>query len=1243
MPGETFPGLEENMTIAESVVKEYLERGYSLESLRLLAESREQPLGGEMLAIIEALAASGGIPATTEDSGPCETAAYPVARGEEDAVFFIASDDEAVSEDGAVDFDVMADTVSREESVAEVVIAGPEGAGLMETMPPDTVDTGPDTAEQGIWSRLWSKVSGTADTPALAPSILGRTGGLSYEEDVVADAEIAGEGSDHSAPAMEASASEAFCETVAARMESVSDAIVEEVPEPRLPEQECSLDTDIDVGGGECSAVAMVTPEQASLSETMADGEVVAHPVDEHAISTPQTAVPVEQQPFADDLAAQAEISADYIPGSVSDLYDGLENPELVPLAESPAADSARASEMEEKAFGEAATESLSVIEAEKRRLDEAQAAIASAARETTSAFPAAELSTAACAEPAVSDSKSPAENRQESRRERRRRERSEKKKQKRAKKAPASAELPEIVLTRSEGTETMSVIDETAASEEPPEAPRAREPELASATESDLPAPVADASEVEESAGVREEDAAPQMSEPMSLLTPNDVIEDDSQIVEDSSAVSAAQASSDSAVEGLEVDGGTEESVRHLCLVDSGMDGSSETPDTDSDSDVVDSANDPVLFFSGNDHLMIIAGGGVTEEECAKLAIEDLSLESATEEDAAADAETEPSGNNVILFSEKFPVFAGICSGEEEFCGDESAEAEADSYHPVLHMLSSPEADVEDGESALRDEEEQGETALSTAAPLPLLESTVVFDLGELEYAGPGVNRLDDDARFALVRAMLGSGSVEDCLAEPTAEADIERGHVIVAQEPEPEPDDSFEREAAVREEMEREYQTRLDEFAARLLDMQSAVAAGESLVRDKKTELDAKGAIIAEMQKRLDEEVGSGRKMAANLIAAKAETKAREEELERFNGMQDEHQRLYKEFEDLRRAYNEVVADVMPGLQNERDDLALTVERQSGNEERLRSSLGSARKRLAVGYSLAGAACLALIALPVSNWLKSGQDDKQIAMEHQKVTELQDTLQREVQQNIDSQSTIVELRNKVEMARAQIADLQGKNKELARVSSRTTTPQSQGLAVFRPNEPASSGTPTRASDMALQATTQPGGRLHVNEIRDPAGSIEQLASMNRQQNSQQNTQLARAPQSTTRPIAMSSVARVEPRQGNGLRPTSAPPASSVAPAQRQSETAGAQRQRAGAATARPGEVLAKVKKGEGVAQVVYRELGTWDPEVVAWVIRENGITNDRRGNPRIHPDQVLRLPKGGRLNQAASAAPRR
>jgi hypothetical protein len=81
---------------------------------------------------------------------------------------------------------------------------------------------------------------------------------------------------------------------------------------------------------------------------------------------------------------------------------------------------------------------------------------------------------------------------------------------------------------------------------------------------------------------------------------------------------------------------------------------------------------------------------------------------------------------------------------------------------------------------------------------------------------------------------------------------------------------------------------------------------------------------------------------------------------------------------------------------------------------------------------------------------------------------------------------------------------------------------------------------------------------------------------------------------------------------------------------AQPSPRTASAPRQTAPATTTPlvNGRRQGTVRAGEGVSQVVQRELGTRDPEVIAWVIRENGIRSNARGNPIIHPNQKLTLP---------------
>lgn len=578
--------------------------------------------------------------------------------------------------------------------------------------------------------------------------------------------------------------------------------------------------------------------------------------------------------------------------------------------------------------------------------------------------------------------------------------------------------------------------------------------------------------------------------------------------------------------------------------------------------------------------------------------------------------AEEEAAANNVILFNEKFPVFAG---GSFE----EVADEDAGSY---LRMI--PPINLEEAETA-----EIIEEPIAEAEPVPEPETEEIAEAAEIpeaveEAAEETVEETIEEPaaafdRDALVRAMLGVAEPEEC-----PDTDSEAVHTIVAEEPMPEPEPESDpvaeqeeilaREAAIREEMEQDYQARLDAFALRILDAQTLAAASETRAREKDAEL-------ASLREQLDSHAAEARKLAGKLEQSQAAILSREEDLHRLKGMKEEHERLYREFEDLRKAYNEVVTDVMPTLQTERDDLALTVERQCANESALRESLGSARKRVTAGYALASAACLAFIALPLVNWLKSEKGVQEAALERQQITELEKTLQREVRQNVNSQNAIVDLENRVEMAQAQILDLQGKNRELTRVATSIQNApahrdaRSQDLAVFAPAGSGSRGVPTRASAMALQGTERPGEKLRVNEVRDPAGSIEQVMAMNRERQRMEEggaemaSAESRSGKNSVRPIAMSAVARKDAANRKQTKKSSAP-------------------------KARAGEVLAKVKKGEGVAQVVYRELGTWDPQVISWVIQENKIPLDKRGNPRIHPDQTLRLPEGGRTGQSAS-----
>ncbi|MCD8350445.1 MAG: hypothetical protein LUC93_07540 [Planctomycetaceae bacterium] len=1178
------------MTSAESIVKHYLERGYSLESLRLLAESREQPLALDMLAVIARLEGDGEAVASMEDSGPCETAAYAVAAGDDDMVFFIADDDAEVSEAFGIDFDVMAETApeaTAEESVAEVLVGGDDSAEHAAIAPeaipesvaepadaataPNAAMASPDENDQrGVWSRLWTRVAtaATADIPDGQSSVHEPAAAVApIEEPVAAEEPLAIDEPVAEPEAMaEISASEAICEAVRLSPASAPDPVPEAVAEPEADETEdAPFEETFEAVAEECPEVIN---EEAQEDKTTAGDE------------TPDV---------RDEVAAHSEISSDYLPGSVSMVYDDATatNRERIEaetrrLLEAQQAVTESADDVqnavpdEPEAVNESVAEEFIQPAAETVSQEEECVAELSAIEETlepeASATPEPEAEEAS--EPQeIAESEAPeavsfapapiakglSEAKKSARRERRR-ERARKRKEKRDALKEAS-DLPEIVLTRSEGTETLSLVDDNEVIAEADDTPL-------------LPALAEEM--LEDACGTDAE--APGMSEPMGIITPNDVIEDDSAILAEST--SSAPSSED----------GVTALAALIALA-------SDAPESEE-------STDP--YAAGSDHMMIIANGGVVIDE-----------------DEEPEATT---GNNVILFSQNYPEYVDAADDEEE----SSLEMPLMNCLRMLPSLA---------ETPVVQEEAVADEAASALMTEPVSEPVAAS-----EPPVPLGDYLTEATQADLLRLFCGRPEPEECDVACGA-ADAGEHSLVVSLEPDPTVAEILHREAVIRDQMENEYQTRLDGFAARLLDVQAAAAASENRVREKQTELDARSAALEELQARLAKAETDEKALLAKVEATQSEVKSRDEQLALFKGMREEHKRLYDEFEDLRRAYNEVTGDVMPGLQQERDDLALTVERQCEEEKTMRSSLGSMRKRLAVGYSLGAAAAVTLIALPVMNWMNSSGHEKELAMQHQQTSELRENLQREVQESIDKQNRITELENKVKMASAQINQLQSKNQELVRVQQDTRG--NAGLAVFRPTESGPTGTPTRASTMALQASPQPGTRLHVNEVRDPAGSIDQVLADNRARQAEGDTQMASGGGALSLPIPLTSVARTETRDSapsrNSLRP--------AATAENRSARAGGQPAVAGATSrngsnktvARDGEVLATVKSGEGVAQVVYRQLGTWDPEVVSWVIRENKIRTDKRGNPVIHPNQVLRLPQDGRVGQSASAARRR
>lgn len=507
--------------------------------------------------------------------------------------------------------------------------------------------------------------------------------------------------------------------------------------------------------------------------------------------------------------------------------------------------------------------------------------------------------------------------------------------------------------------------------------------------------------------------------------------------------------------------------------------------------------------------------------------------------------------------------------------------------------------------------------------------EEALVEDDPSVAEAAEDEQTLSPLARLGLLRALTGGdrsafsvAEVEDDLAASGQE------HTIVQPSAEVEAADTIPEELVA--ELERDFQDRLDGFAKRLLEMQTTLSENETKLHDKQTELKDKEKLLAELTDQLAQGEATIKSLTGEMGALSDTLSQKSEELSGLHGLKEEHVRLYKEYEDLRSNYNEVVSNVMPSLQSERDELVLTVEQQSDDEEKLRSALKKSGRRMAVGYSLAAAATVMMVALPLVHWMGAGGSNQDLAMGKQQVGELRDRLDRAEKRNVDAEKIIFDLRQQNNIAVMELAKLEQATNDLARLSDQRT----REVAQLKANLAGGTGSAITAlnagEQLGMSGPLAQDGRVHRNEVRDPGGAIDNVLAQNRERYAREDAAVLASGQQPDRnagrqTLQVSAIART-PNATNAAN-AAQPAASAVQTAQKPE---------------RKGQV-AVVKSGEGVAQVVYRVMKTRDPEVIAWVIRENNLKKDKRGNPRIYPDQKLLLPQVADRSATQANAARR
>jgi hypothetical protein len=588
-------------------------------------------------------------------------------------------------------------------------------------------------------------------------------------------------------------------------------------------------------------------------------------------------------------------------------------------------------------------------------------------------------------------------------------------------------------------------------------------------------------------------------------------------------------------------------------------------------------------------------------------------------------------SGNMDLTMAERRAIEEATATENEEEPSVASTNAEQDELYAaeeeiglenVIRLFELQDESAEsEGDFAMEMDEEGG-----FAGSLLLLtgaeeEEAAAESLVETEEADSGLSPM---AKLGLVRALVGDPSIYDSIAASEESASEEAGHVIVEPAAAPAP----EYDAAFIAQMEEAYQANLDDFAKQLLDLQTRAAEGENKLREKAAELAEREKTLAETVSRLGTSENAIRDITAQMAGLSDEINEKDRRLGKIQDMKNEHKRLFDEFEDLRKAYNEIVTDVMPTLQSERDELVLTVERQSEDEENLRGALKTSGRRMAVGYSLAAAAAIMMVVLPLTHWMSSDASNQSLAMSHQQATDLQERLSKAEKRNVDAEKTIFNLERQGNLAKLELAKLEKAHQELAAMTDQRT----RELAVLKANlagGSASARTVMAAGDN-LAMSGPDSGRLRVNEVRDPGGSINNVLAENRERYAREDAMMASRQNKPAGGLQISAVSNTNARNSASTKQ------------QKNNKTSSSKTNEVAAAANAAKGATAVVKAGEGVAQVVYRVMGTRDPEVIAWVIKENNIKKDRRGNPRIYPDQKLTLPSADSMVKSASAAKR-
>lgn len=309
-------------------------------------------------------------------------------------------------------------------------------------------------------------------------------------------------------------------------------------------------------------------------------------------------------------------------------------------------------------------------------------------------------------------------------------------------------------------------------------------------------------------------------------------------------------------------------------------------------------------------------------------------------------------------------------------------------------------------------------------------------------------------------------------------------------------------------------------------------------------------------------------------------------------------------EQFAIMERAHNIAITETIPNLQADKSDLVELIHGQETETGTLRDELQGYRRRASYSMVAAAAAAMLVVLLPVFHF---------VAAPEAAPSAPDPILMAQLRQKDDA---IEAMETERQTLTAQIREVQTRyQREQEHWENRLTALSLRGEERVRELQ-----TRLHAMEGELvalrEAAASTGGRDQMAGERLPYNNVTGVEEWQNRHHAQNRTGAGSGDRAST-PVASGGAAN--PGSGSNAQRQREPGLVTTVPG----------RNPVAGTTPDPRIRKATVRRGEGLSQVLWRELGVTNPALIRHVAKTNNLRTDRNGHPVIHPGQELILPR--------------